>query len=90
MSNVAWTKELRAWYAANAHKGLVFTNMNTLHGSIVLTGQPVITNDPQSDPRSRGVPPGHPELSSFMGIPLYTGQCLSHCKKKESTWMHWS
>ena len=39
MSNTAWTKELRAWYAANVHKGLVFTNMNTLHGSVVLTGQ---------------------------------------------------
>ena len=41
MTNVAWTKELRAWYAINAHKGLVFTNMNTLHGNVVMTGQHV-------------------------------------------------
>ncbi|CAI5499997.1 unnamed protein product [Closterium sp. Naga37s-1] len=73
MTNVAWTKELRAWYAANAHKGLVFTNMNTLHGTVVLTGQAVITNDAVNDSRSRGVPPGHPPIETFMGIPLYTG-----------------
>ncbi|CAI5982216.1 unnamed protein product [Closterium sp. NIES-64] len=73
MTNVAWTKELRAWYAANAHKGLVFTNMNTLHGAVVLTGQQVLSNDARNDPRARGVPPGHPVIEKFMGIPLYTG-----------------
>ncbi|GJP57249.1 hypothetical protein CLOM_g16275 [Closterium sp. NIES-68] len=73
MTNVAWSKELRAWYAANSHKGLVFTNLNTLHGTVVLTGQQVITNDARNDPRARGVPPGHPAINQFMGIPLYTG-----------------
>ncbi|CAI5532258.1 unnamed protein product [Closterium sp. Naga37s-1] len=73
MTNVAWSKELRAWYAANSHKGLVFTNLNTLHGTVVLTGQQVLTNDARNDPRSRGVPPGHPPIDKFMGIPLYTG-----------------
>ncbi|CAI5470238.1 unnamed protein product [Closterium sp. Yama58-4] len=73
MTNVAWSKELRAWYAANSHKGLVFTNLNTLHGTVVLTGQQVLTNDARNDPRSRGVPPGHPIIDKFMGIPLYTG-----------------
>ncbi|CAI7933326.1 unnamed protein product, partial [Closterium sp. NIES-54] len=72
MTNVAWTKELRAWYAANAHKGLVFTNMNTLHGAVVLSGQQVLSNDARNDPRARGVPPGHPVIEKFMGIPLYT------------------
>ncbi|CAI7918605.1 unnamed protein product [Closterium sp. NIES-53] len=33
----------------------------------------VLTNDARNDPRSRGVPPGHPLIDKFMGIPLYTG-----------------
>jgi len=73
MTNVSWNKELRAWYAANAHKGLVFTNLNSLHGSIVYTGQPVITNNASQDPRSRGLPKGHPPIDKFSGIPLFTG-----------------
>lgn len=80
MSNVAWNKELRAWYAANAHKGLVFTNLNSLHGSIVYTGQPVITNNASQDPRSRGVPKGHPPIEKFFGIPLFTGASPRHGK----------
>jgi hypothetical protein len=37
----------------------------------LLSGEPVIANDPSNDPRSGGLPPGHPAIYSFLGLPLY-------------------
>jgi diguanylate cyclase (GGDEF)-like protein len=33
----------------------------------------VITNEPAADPRSGGLPPGHPRLDAYMGLPVYDG-----------------
>jgi two-component system, NtrC family, sensor kinase len=69
-TNIAWTDELRATYAAaNAAGGLEFQNLDTLFGAALLTEQPLLTNDAPSHPKARGIPPGHPPLRSFLGIP---------------------
>ncbi|CAI5512630.1 unnamed protein product [Closterium sp. Naga37s-1] len=72
-SNIAWTEELQVWYRDNSHRGLVFTNTSNLLGAVLLSSAPVISNRPALDPRSGGVPPGHPPLSAFMGVPLIVG-----------------
>ncbi|GJP41732.1 hypothetical protein CLOM_g1373 [Closterium sp. NIES-68] len=72
-SNIAWTDELRAWYRDNSHRGLVFTNTTNLLGATLLSAAPVISNHPAHDARSGGVPPGHPPLSAFLGVPLAIG-----------------
>jgi signal transduction histidine kinase/DNA-binding response OmpR family regulator len=41
-----------------------------LHGRVVLDGKSLFTNDPGSHADSIGTPPGHPPLSSFLGVPL--------------------
>ena len=51
-----------------------FRNMNNLFGRAITGGEVVISNDPANDPRAGGVPPGHPPLRSFMGIPLRLGE----------------
>jgi diguanylate cyclase (GGDEF)-like protein/PAS domain S-box-containing protein len=51
-----------------------FTNLDTLFGAALKTGEPVIANDPANDSRSGGIPPGHPPLNAFLGIPLYAGR----------------
>ena len=40
--------------------------------------KPVISNKPKQDPRSFGVPTGHPPIRTFMGIPLLreNGECI--------------
>ncbi len=40
------------------------------------TRQVVISNEPASDPRSGGLPRGHPPLESFAGIPFLHGERL--------------
>ncbi|MCD4750883.1 MAG: GAF domain-containing protein, partial [Thermoanaerobaculales bacterium] len=39
-------------------------------GRVITSGQPQIINDPASHEDSVGVPEGHPELKSFLGVPL--------------------
>ncbi|CAI5465367.1 unnamed protein product [Closterium sp. Yama58-4] len=65
-----------AWYAENAASGLVFGNMNTLMGQVVTTADVIVSNDVASDPRSAGVPPGHPPMTTFLGVPLFSGSHL--------------
>lgn len=36
----------------------------------------MIANDPASDPRHSPLPPGHPPLESFLGLPIRHGQTL--------------
>lgn len=78
MTNVSWTPELHQWYTANKDGGLVFSNLHTLFGATVLELKTVICNDPTADPRASGVPPGHPRILSFLGIPLFSGK-LKYC-----------
>ncbi|CAI5958443.1 unnamed protein product [Closterium sp. NIES-65] len=54
ITNFAWTRELRLWYAENAPSGLVFSNMDTLFGRVVTTADVVISNDVPNDPRACG------------------------------------
>ncbi len=49
---------------------LEFTNVDNLFGRVITSGQIVVSNDPQADPRSGGLPPGHPPLRSFLGVPV--------------------
>ncbi|MEE4251616.1 MAG: PAS domain S-box protein, partial [Alcanivoracaceae bacterium] len=76
ISNIAWNDETRAFYSANAPKGMEFSNLNTLFGAALTSGEPVIANDPYHDPRRGGLPAGHPALNAFLGIPIHHGDKL--------------
>ncbi|MFH1091596.1 MAG: GAF domain-containing protein, partial [Pseudomonadota bacterium] len=39
-------------------------------GKVIKDGKSLITNDPASHPDRIGLPDGHPELTSFLGVPL--------------------
>jgi signal transduction histidine kinase len=70
LTNIAWTDELRAFYAATAAKGMEFRNPNTLFGEVMTSGQPLLTNDAPSHPKAGGIPKGHPPLNTFLGVPF--------------------
>ena len=73
ITNIAWNKATRDFYASNAPQGMEFTNLETLFGAALITGEPVIANDPYHDSRRGGLPEGHPALNAFLGIPVYHG-----------------
>ncbi len=73
ITNIAWNDETRAFYDENAPAGMEFSNLKTLFGSVIANGKPVIANEPSTDPRSGGLPPGHPALNAFLGVPFSIG-----------------
>ncbi|MCE2791917.1 MAG: ATP-binding protein [Planctomycetota bacterium] len=71
LTDISWDAETKRFFDENAPKGLVFKNLDTLFGAVIRTGRPLLTNDPPNHPAAAGIPPGHPPLRAFMGIPIY-------------------
>lgn len=71
-----WAEATRHIYDEMLRGGLEFRNLDTLFGAVLTTRQPVMANDPASDPRSAGLPEGHPPLHAFLGVPLMIGDQL--------------
>lgn len=66
-SNIAWNDESAKAFSS---AGMEFRNHDTLFGQVMATESLVVANDPATDPRSGGVPSGHPTLRNFFGLPL--------------------
>ena len=73
ITNIAWNEETRELYEKYKNLGMEFYNLETLFGAVLTSGEPVIANNPSTDPRRGGLPGGHPPLDSFLGIPLKVG-----------------
>lgn len=71
ISNIAWDADSARLYAESTESGIEFHNLDTLYGAVIREGQIVIANDPVNDPRSGGLPEGHPPIDSFLGVPVY-------------------
>ena len=76
ITNIAWNDETQEFYEREAPRGMEFRNLKTLFGKVMETGEPVIANDPFSDPRRGGLPEGHPALNAFLGLPFHHGEEL--------------
>lgn len=76
ITNLAWDDASRAFYEDNIAEGLEFRNLDNLFGHVITTGQSVLSNDLPQDPRSAGVPQGHPIIHSFLGLPIHHGNRL--------------
>ena len=73
LSDLAWDKHTSALYAQRAAGGLEFHDLDNLFGAAIIERRTVISNDPARDPRAKGLPHGHPQLQSFMGLPIEFG-----------------
>lgn len=71
ITDISWDHATRTFYEENAPAGLEFTNMATLFGQVITSGNAVIANDPSKDPRSGGIPADHPDLNAFLGLPFF-------------------
>ena len=71
ITNIAWDAGTRAFYEDNIESGLQFVNLESLFGHVIVEAEPLIANEPQKHPSSCGIPPGHPPLNHFLGIPFF-------------------
>jgi len=77
LTNIAWDDATRRLYDEYAAQGLEFRKLSSLFGAALVSGEPVIANDPANDPRRGGLPPGHPPLNAFLGLPIRVGGRLA-------------
>jgi len=74
ITNIAWNDETQALYDEFKRKGFEFRNLNTLFGHVMTSRKSVVCNDPATDPRSAGLPEGHPAMHCFLGVPIFYGK----------------
>ncbi len=73
MSNISWDKASQDLYEQLKNRQLEFHNLDNLAGYPVTEARPVFANDVPNHPAFRGLPPGHPALNTYLGIPLFNG-----------------
>lgn len=76
ITNIAWNEATVKLYEEHKKTGMIFRNLDTLFGAAMTTGEPVIANHPDTDPRRGGLPHGHPAMKSFLGLPFHYGDKL--------------
>jgi len=76
ITDISWNNETREFYRENAPSGMEFRNLDTLFGCTIAKGEIVMTNSPGTDPRSAGIPEGHPPLNTYLGYPIFHGSEL--------------
>ncbi len=75
-SDIAWDAASNQFSDDDKSRGIVVTDLDNLLGSVVTRRNPVIANNRAHHADSVGVPPGHPDISSFLGIPVFYGDRL--------------
>ena len=57
-------------------KDIIFKKFNGLWGWVLNNCEPLLTNSPDTDPRSSGTPPGHLPIKRFLSVPALIGDTL--------------
>ncbi|MDH4274086.1 MAG: response regulator [Gammaproteobacteria bacterium] len=73
ITNVSWDDKSIELYLKHALSSFELHNLNNLLGRSIISGATYCCNDVRNDPFSGGTPLGHPTLTTFMSVPLYTG-----------------
>ncbi|MBW0148119.1 sensor domain-containing phosphodiesterase [Marinobacter arenosus] len=74
ITNIAWSPETQALYQQVERRGLIFDRLDNLLGKPMVTGEVIISDDVSKDLRRGGLPPGHPAIESYIGIPIFSGE----------------
>ncbi|GGC80770.1 bifunctional diguanylate cyclase/phosphodiesterase [Vreelandella lutescens] len=77
ITDITWDQASKQFYDHNAPDGMIFSNLDTLFGHVMRHEEVVISNAPAIDARRGGLPPGHPPLNAFLGVPIHSnGHCI--------------
>lgn len=75
-SDLSWDEVSREPYEKYRYEGFEVRQLDNLFGRVVTSGETVLSNDPEDDPRSSGFPDGHLSIDAFLGLPVYSGKQL--------------
>jgi two-component system, LuxR family, sensor kinase FixL len=65
---------LEKFRAANLPENGEYRNLDNLFGMILRSEKPIISSNFARDMRASTLPPGHPAINNFIGIPIFNGQ----------------
>lgn len=74
ITNIAWSPETQALYQEVERRGMIFDRLDNVLGLPMVTGETVISNKLEADSRRGGLPPGHPPINTYIGIPVFSGE----------------
>ncbi|MCX8026286.1 MAG: ATP-binding protein [Thermodesulfovibrionales bacterium] len=58
------------------NKDIIFKNFTGLWGWVLKNKKPLLTNEPENDPRRSGIPQGHVPIKRFLAVPSLVGDTL--------------
>ncbi|MBQ0834702.1 EAL domain-containing protein [Marinobacter sp.] len=58
------------------NEGMVFKHLDNLLGAAVSQGKVVISKNVTAESKHGGLPKGHPAMTTYMGIPVFSGQSV--------------
>jgi len=70
ISDAGWPPELRNYLRDEMGGQMVFKQKTSLIGQAVRSGELLIANAGDQDPRAGGAPPGHPAMACFAAVPI--------------------
>jgi PAS domain-containing protein len=70
---VTWTEDLRHILTATSDPPPFEVSKGGLLMEPLVTGKLFVTNDPPSPFSARGLPPGHPPIGNYVGVPIRVG-----------------
>ncbi|OYW52187.1 MAG: hypothetical protein B7Z30_16165, partial [Rhizobiales bacterium 12-68-15] len=74
LSELNWTADALGLYRDHlTEDGLEFHHLQNLLGHAVIRNEVVMANDLATHPSAGGLPPGHPPITRFLGLPLRYG-----------------
>jgi PAS domain S-box-containing protein len=73
ISDISWDAESSAIYSRVGKENFEFRDLDNLLGACIREGGPVIADQGAAASAFSSLPRGHPEIRSFMSIPIYIG-----------------
>ncbi|GAB1460473.1 hypothetical protein MASR2M50_22470 [Thauera sp.] len=70
ITDLSWNAETRALMQKLVSGDMRLSNPASMLGRVFAGGEVVLSNAMQSDPRGGAMPPGHPPLARFLGVPI--------------------
>lgn len=70
-SKLSQNVSLQSFMEQYSPPNMEFHNTHNLFGAVLQTRKPTIANDAARDPRSGGLPPGHPPIFAFLALPIF-------------------
>ncbi|MDX9717829.1 MAG: GAF domain-containing protein [Thauera sp.] len=70
ITDLSWNDETRALMQQLSSGDMMLTNPQGMLGQVFAGGKVVLSNDMVTDPRGGRLPPGHPPLHSYLGVPI--------------------